>query len=94
MGHSSHQFRVQQGSMAKFMLSLRDENFKILVSEAQDRGITIQELIRAVIIPDWVKEATFTKISDNNPVSNPLRSITSNGTNREPILTSVGRYRS
>jgi len=37
------------------MLSLRDENFKLLTNEAEDRGITVQELIRAVIIPDWVK---------------------------------------
>jgi len=37
------------------MLSLRDENFKLLTTEAEDRGITVQELIRAVIIPDWVK---------------------------------------
>jgi hypothetical protein len=78
--------------MAKFMLSLRDENFKILISEAQDRGISIQELIRAVIIPDWVKEATLNKISDAQVDS--IRTITtSNRNNREPILTSVGRYR-
>ncbi len=44
--------------MAKFMLSLRDENFQLLATEAEERGITIQELIRAVIIPDWVKEAS------------------------------------
>ncbi|TMI23078.1 hypothetical protein E6H31_00115 [Candidatus Bathyarchaeota archaeon] len=41
--------------MAKFMLSLRDESFELLQTEAEDRGISIQELIRAVIIPDWVK---------------------------------------
>jgi hypothetical protein len=37
------------------MLSLREESFEVLQTEAEDRGITIQELIRAVIIPDWVK---------------------------------------
>jgi len=41
--------------LAKFMLSLREESFEVLQTEAEDRGITIQELIRAVIIPDWVK---------------------------------------
>jgi hypothetical protein len=44
--------------MAKFMLSLRDENFQLLTLEAQNRGISVQELIRAVIIPDWVKQAS------------------------------------
>ena len=37
------------------MLSLRDESFELLQTEAEDRGISVQELIRAVIIPDWVK---------------------------------------
>jgi len=41
--------------LAKFMLSLRDENFKLLTNEAEDRGITDQELIRDVIIPACVK---------------------------------------
>ena len=39
--------------MAKVMVSIRDENFRLLSLEARDRGITIQELIRAVIVPDW-----------------------------------------
>jgi len=47
--------------MAKFMLSLRDENFQLLTSEAQNRGISVQELIRAVIIPDWVKQVSPVK---------------------------------
>jgi hypothetical protein len=41
--------------MAKLMISIRDENFQLLTYEAKDRGITIQELIRAVIVPDWVR---------------------------------------
>lgn len=80
--------------MAKFMLSLRDENFKILISEAQDRGITIQELIRAVIIPDWVKDKTLVRITAT--AASSLRSFAgaNNSNNREPMLQSVGRYRS
>ena len=42
---------IQQYSMAKFIFSLGDENFRLLAAEAKVRGITIQELIRAVIIP-------------------------------------------
>ena len=41
--------------MAKFMLSLHDEPFALLSGEAKDRGIKVQELIRAVIIPEWVR---------------------------------------
>jgi hypothetical protein len=41
--------------MAKVMISIRDENFRLMSLEARDRGITIQELIRAVIIPEWFR---------------------------------------
>jgi hypothetical protein len=41
---------------AKILVSFRSENFRLLVFEAQQRGISVQELIRAVIVPDWVQE--------------------------------------
>jgi hypothetical protein len=41
--------------MAKFIFSLGEANFLLLRNEAKGRDITIQELIRAVIIPDWMK---------------------------------------
>lgn len=41
--------------MAKFIFSLGEENYRLLAAEAKTRDITIQELIRAVIIPDWMK---------------------------------------
>ncbi|HZD12584.1 MAG TPA: hypothetical protein VE177_03585, partial [Candidatus Binatus sp.] len=43
-------------TMSKFMLSLRPDSMRIVLLEAQTRGISVQELIRAVIIPDWVRE--------------------------------------
>jgi hypothetical protein len=58
------------------MLSLRDESFELLQTEAEDRGISIQELIRAVIIPDWVKLNTATKSAFDNG-NNGLRSYRS-----------------
>jgi len=42
--------------MPKFMQSLDDEVFAILQKIAKERGIKVQELIRAVIIPDWLRE--------------------------------------
>ena len=42
--------------MAKFMQTLDDDIFQKLNEIAQKRGITIQELIRAVIIPEWLKQ--------------------------------------
>jgi hypothetical protein len=41
--------------MPKFMQSLSDETYKKLDEIAKEKGIKIQELIRAVIIPEWLK---------------------------------------
>lgn len=37
------------------MVAFGEQTFKLLNEEARARGITIQELMRAVIIPDWFK---------------------------------------
>lgn len=42
--------------MAKFMQSIDEAIFSQLRAEAEKRGITVQELIRAVIIPEWLKK--------------------------------------
>ncbi len=68
--------------LAKFMLSLRDESFELLQTEAEDRGISIQELIRAVIIPDWVKINTVAKPAFDNG-NNGLRAYRSTAPARD-----------
>ena len=40
----------------KFMQTLTSDVYKELVQIAKERGLTIQELLRAVIIPDWLRE--------------------------------------
>ena len=42
--------------MAKFILSVGDGTFEILSSEAKRRDVTVQQLLRAVIVPEWVRE--------------------------------------
>jgi len=44
------------------MVSIGEENFRLLSLEARDRGITLQELLRAVIVPDWVRFSNISKI--------------------------------
>ena len=41
--------------MIRLMVSFRDESFRLLAFEAKNRGVTIQELLRAVIVPDWIR---------------------------------------
>jgi hypothetical protein len=42
-------------TLPKFMQSLDQEILDQLAVIAKQKGITIQELIRAVVIPDWLK---------------------------------------
>ena len=41
-------------SLPKFMQTLDDQIYRELEKIAKRRGISIQELIRAVIVPEWV----------------------------------------
>jgi predicted DNA-binding ribbon-helix-helix protein len=41
--------------MPKFMQTLDSEIYRKLEQVAKKRGITVQELIRAVIIPEWMQ---------------------------------------
>ncbi len=43
-------------TMNKIMLSVAEETFLTMSTLAKKRGISIQELLRAVIVPEWVKE--------------------------------------
>jgi hypothetical protein len=54
--------------MAKLMVSIGDENFRLLSLEARQRGITMQELIRAVIVPDWVRFSNAQRVEDDRRV--------------------------
>ena len=40
----------------KFMQTLETETYRTIAKEASQRGATVQELLRAVIIPDWLTE--------------------------------------
>ena len=40
--------------MRKFLQSIDDSVYAKLEKMANKRGITVQELIRAVIVPDWL----------------------------------------
>jgi hypothetical protein len=55
----------------KFMQSLDPQVYSELRKIAKERGITMQELIRAVIVPDWM-----TKDETRNAGGSPRRSRT------------------
>lgn len=46
----------QVSNKMKFMQMLDSQTYRILQKEAKNRGASIQELLRTVIIPDWLTE--------------------------------------
>ena len=51
-------------TLPKFMQTLDDTIYKELEKVAKRRGISIQELIRAVIVPEWVSGHNGTDAKD------------------------------
>jgi predicted DNA-binding ribbon-helix-helix protein len=47
--------------MPKFMQTLDEEIYRKLEEIAKERGINVQELIRAVIVPDWMQDRSLLK---------------------------------
>ena len=78
--------------MVKLMVSIGDENFRLLTIEARDRGITIQELIRAVILPDWIRVAIGAPNRihrDEASFSKPQNPVTRQTVEREEALPPI-----
>ena len=78
--------------MAKLMLSLGDQTYHVLAMEAKSRDVTVQQLIRALIVPEWVRQNVPYESSKSasprvlQPVPYPVR--------RHPMLQSpIGRLR-
>lgn len=82
--------------MAKFILSVGDQTFRTLASEAKNRDVTVQQLIRAVILPEWVKQNLEVKTTDASPrdIAPHLMRSSMYRTQQEPLLlTGSGRTR-
>ncbi|OLD79186.1 hypothetical protein AUF62_00245 [archaeon 13_1_20CM_52_20] len=62
----------------KFMQSLDPQVYGELRKIAKDRGITMQELIRAVIVPDWMSNDQ----SKGGAGGSPRRSRTARGASK------------
>jgi hypothetical protein len=50
------------------MVAFGEQTYRLLTEEAGARGITIQELLRAVVIPDWFK-SKYEPVPRRNPIA-------------------------
>ena len=55
--------------MKKFMMSLDDKIYEKLEELAASRGISVQELIRALAIPEWLSKQDFSVAAKAKKVS-------------------------
>jgi hypothetical protein len=88
--------------MAKFIFSMGNENYRKLQLEAKTRDVTIQALIRTVVIPEWIKIHIDTTATTNTHATTTPTSITGTSSllghstgflnqSHRPVPSSVGR---
>ena len=88
--------------MPKFMQSLGAETYERLIAEAKVRDVTVQSLIRTVIVPDWLKASPTVRVGIQTPTetkltAQPTSLLSQTGfmtqQTRRPFLNTVGRGR-
>jgi hypothetical protein len=61
------QGQTEDDAKHKFMQTIGDEMFKELEEIADEKGIRVQTLLRAVIIPEWVQKEGLSMDTRWNP---------------------------
>lgn len=85
--------------MPKFMQSIGPETYQRLAIEAKMRDVTVQSLIRTIIVPDWLRKSSASTPIEPLPKQaiqpTPILSRTGliTETTRRPLLNTVGRIR-
>ena len=76
--------------MAKFIMSVGDETLQVLTTEAEKRNLRVQQLIRAVIVPEWVRAnlATTGEQPDGREMTSHLTRPSVYEMNRDTVLRS------
>ena len=64
--------RIESDSNHKFMQTIGEEMFNELERISKEKGIRVQTLLRAVIIPEWVQVQKLSK-AQRNPNENSDR---------------------
>lgn len=74
--------------MAKFIFSLGGRYFETLKAEAEARGIKVQQLIRAIIIRDWIRQNLGQGLPPRSPSSGGNSPISQSPVGRPPSSAS------
>ncbi|HEV2119065.1 MAG TPA: hypothetical protein VGS11_03000 [Candidatus Bathyarchaeia archaeon] len=84
--------------MAKFIFSMGNENYRKLQLEAKTRDVTIQALIRTVVIPEWIRTHIDTTVTNTHSSITETSSLLNHATgilgqSHRSLSSSVGRSR-
>ena len=84
--------------MPKFMQSLGEENYHRLLAEAKARDVTVQALIRTIVVPDWLKAAPTGQSNIQSTVAQATNllsrtGILTEGARRPFLNATMGRAR-
>ena len=84
--------------MPKFMQSLGEENYHRLLAEAKARDVTVQALIRTIVVPEWLKATPVEQTGIQNTMTQPTSLLSRTGIlteqARRPFLNAtIGRAR-
>ena len=74
--------------MAKFIMSIGDTVYDALVNEARNRDVTVQQLLRAVVVPEWMRQNADGHAPNQNGSNLVLPSIYSTESHSSRILVS------
>jgi hypothetical protein len=75
-------------------MSMGDNAYDILSTEARNRDVTVQQLLRAVVVPDWIKQNADGDSPRENR-SNPIQSSVygADSSNSRMLVSPVARLR-
>jgi len=80
--------------MAKFIMSIGDNAYEILSNEAKNRDVTVQQLLRAVVVPDWIRQKAIGEPPRENHSHLVQSSVYGAGSSNSRMLVSpVARLR-
>src|SRR5207302_7594452 len=81
-------------TMAKFIMSIGENAYDILSNEAKNRDVTVQQLLTAVVVPDWIKQNSNGQPTGENDTNLPQPPIYGGESRKSRTLVSpVARLR-
>ncbi|HEX4920385.1 MAG TPA: hypothetical protein VFV92_06550 [Candidatus Bathyarchaeia archaeon] len=78
--------------MAKFIMTMGDKTLRLLAEEAQKRNVRVQELLRAVIVPEWVRSHLDAGVTEPalKEIDSQMRRSSAHNLRQELVLHSSG----